>query len=232
MSNSSRLCAPLAIRSLAASNYGTTVETKFEFPKRPKSAYLRFANEIQSQQPKSQTSTHVNLGEKWRSLSDEARQRYVEATRKDLEAWKEETAKIKENPKFAKEMEELAAEKNKKRDARAFRRAATEHKELLKDLEMPKKFLLPQSIYMKEKYPIFKAKNPNSPVYELFKLVVGEWKTLTEDEKSRYVDKSQSMKTEYTKAMEKWTEDLKKSGKAEILEKSKQKLNSIKQKKQ
>jgi len=141
-------------------------------------AYMYFNQEerkkVKEQSPKANFSEiGRQIGERWRRMSDEDKQKYVELHKTDRE-------------RYDREVSELPA-------------GAKSGKKKKQDNGQPKRAKSSFMIFSQEQRPLISKENPGATFSELGKLVGTKWKSLSEDDKDKYVKLGQEEKERYKK---------------------------------
>ncbi|MES1922622.1 FACT complex subunit ssrp1 [Bonamia ostreae] len=108
-------------------------------------------------------------------------------------------------------------------------------KKFRKDKNAPKKPLTPYFVFMNENRAEFKKNHPDKKVTEIGKLLGEKWRSLSEKEKTVFVEKSKELKKEYQTKLDKYNKSSDKKQyekeKNDYAEKMKKKMKKKKRRK-
>nr|CAB3266915.1 Orphan HMG-1 transcription factor protein [Phallusia mammillata] len=177
-------------------------------PKRPSGSFLLFLKDQNSDGIPRPLFTKQNA-EKWRLLSDEEKQPYIEKGSESMKKYREELQAFHDTLSDF-ELDQLKLEKAQKREARHKRK----QKMLKKSLGRPKQPLSAYACYTQ-------SRSVNLPVslkqVERFKLIAADWNKLSESEKQEFYDKATEDKERYKSELEEYVSNLRSNGREEFI---------------
>lgn len=183
-------------------------------PKRPPNAYALFFRDIRQDIPTRRVPEMGKIiGEKWRGLDDEEKNKY----RAQSEVLKNKY--VKEKTDFLLELswsekKEMKEEIRQKKLARQKRRKQAENRKLLKPKPGPTSSF---ACFLKEK----EHTRSGQPITEFVKHLAVEWKQMSSDDKTPFIEQAEQNRQSYQNKLEIWEKDMINAGREDLVRKSK-----------
>ena len=205
--------------------------TELKLPKVPLTAYMRYSMKeypsVTAANPKLPVSQIASIiGQRWRELGEAEKQIYHKERSNDMAKYKSEMAKIESDPGSKDQLQQIKEEKSKKNLEKRYRKALKERKELLSDLDRPKRPLTAFNIFASQKLIGSKYKTQLEKFSELSEL----WTGLKAEEKEVYAQMAQTLKEKYDNDLEKWKLKMHSNDQLDNIEDAHKKINSIRKK--
>jgi len=219
--------------SFNKAKFSTTMmqNAELKLPKVPLTAYMRY---MMKEYP-SVTAANPNLpvsqiasiiGQRWRELGEVEKQIYREERSNDMAKYKSEMAEIESDPGSKDQLQQIKEEKSKKSLEKRYRKAIRERKELLSDLDRPKRPLNAFLIFASQKLIGVKSKTQSQKFSELSEL----WAGLKPEEKEVFAQMAQKLKEKYDNDLEVWKLKMHSNDQLDNIEDAHKKITSIRKK--
>ena len=204
---------------------------ELKLPKVPLTAYMRYSKKeypsVTAVNPKLPVSQIASIiGQRWRELDEVEKQIYHEERSNDMAKYKSEMAEIESDPGSKDQLQQIKEEKSKKNLEKRYRKALKERKELLSDLDRPKRPLTAFNIFASQKLIGSKHKTQLEKFSELSEL----WTGLKAEEKEVFVQTAQKLKEKYDNDLEKWKLKMHSNDQLDNIEDAHKKISSIRKK--
>lgn len=167
-------------------------------PKRPLSAYFKWANENRDRVQKEMASAKLSevtkaLGDMWRELPDEEKESRNEEYRKEMDVYKEKNAAYKQTS------ESLEYDKS----LREYQIKMT-WKPFKKDDNRPKRAPSAYMLFAADERPLVIENNPDMKLSQVMVLIGQAWKALSDSKKKPYETKAKKLAKEVAQEIEKY----------------------------
>merc|ERR1712083_292882 len=212
---------------------GTTMiqNAEIKLPKVPLTAYIRYSMKeypsVTAANPKLLVSQIASIiGQRWRELDEVEKQIYHEERSNDMEKYRSEMAEIESDPGSKDQLQQIKEEKAKKNLEKRYRKAIRERKELLSDLDRPKRPLTAFNIFASQKLIGSKSKTQSEKFSELSEL----WAALKAEEKEVFAEMAQKLKEKYDNDIEVWKLKMHSNDQLDNIEDAQKKITFIRKK--
>ena len=205
--------------------------TELKLPKVPLTAYMRYCMKVYpsvtAADPKLPVSQIASIiGQMWRELGEAEKQIYHKERSNDMAKYKSEMAEIESDPGSKDQLQQIKEEKSKRNLEKRYRKALKERKELLSDLDRPKRPLTAFNIFASQKLIGSKNKTQLEKFSELSEL----WTGLKAEEKEVFAQMAQTLKEKYDDDLEKWKLKMHSNEQLDNVEDAHKKISSIRKK--
>ena len=199
----------------SALNNVASFATKKELviPKRPLSPFFLFKEEkIDTVKRQLPIATHKQqlkaVGNMWAVLSEEQKEMYKNRYKTALEDYNQKIEAIENDPKLGPQLIQIKEDRKEKMVNKAYKKAKIERKNLMKDLEKPKRSITcAYHAFSQEIFPSLHKKEISATV--TFKLIAEKWAAMTDAQKEPYVARFLKAKEVDDAALLAWKENLK-----------------------
>ena len=223
----------LRLVRLEKARYSTTIlqNAELKLPKYPMRPYMRYNIKeypsVTAANPKLPVVQIASIiGQRWRELGEVEKQIYHKERSNDMAKYKTEMAEIESDPELKDQLQQIKEEKSKKSLEKRYRKAIKERKELLSDLDRPKRPLTAFNIFASQKLIGSKYKTQLEKFSELSEL----WTGLKAEEKEVYAQMAQTLKEKYDNDLEKWKLKMHSNDQLDNIEDAHKKISSIRKK--
>ena len=204
---------------------------ELKLPKVPFTAYMRYCIKeypsVTAANPKLPAIQITSIiGQRWRELGEVEKQIYHKQHSNDMAKYKSEMAEIESDPGSKDQLQQIKQEKSKKNLQKRYRRALRERKELLSDLDRPKRPLTAFNIFASQKLIGSKHKTQLEKFSELSEL----WTGLKAEEKEVFIQMAKKLKENYDNDLEKWKLKMHSNDQLDNIEVAHKKISSIRKK--
>merc|ERR1712223_1711927 len=196
-------------------------------PKKPVTAYIRYANEVRPDVMKKNPNMKVSevaklMGQMWKEVPTAKKEALTKAYQMDKEAYLKQFEQFKSTSEGQEFLEKQKLEKPEKK----LKKAKSQLSTLKTEMGKPKRYPLAINLFASEQ-----MKGMSGPVTDRIKVISEKWKNMSQEQKSPFVKKSDELKAIYEKELAHWEETVGKEGLSK-LEKMNQKVISAKEAKE
>jgi len=181
-------------------------------PKKPLTPFFQFREEkldtVKKQNPNAKITQQTKvLGDMWKVLGEEQKEVYKTKYQAAMDIYNQKIEAIEKDPKLAPQLLQIKEERKAKMAAKAYTKAKTERRNLMKELGKPKRSIISAfSAFSKEVFPSLHKKGTSVTVTS--KLIGEKWSAMTDAQKEPYVARYQKAKEIDDAAMLAWKESL------------------------